>query len=826
MFESDREEREWLDEELRRVPTPEGLLRRIKAIGAVEDAQIDAVVREAVTVPGGLLAQLKAIPQDEAIDRHLREVDVPDSLVESLRMIADKSESVTSSAFSGRDTLLDMAPRTVSIASQFQTSDRASGVRNSTNWSRQILDHPLISASVAACLLIAVGLSAWFGLASWNPFGGPAESTVADSQPADPESVASLNAQSIAKSNRRENQSPTVPEQETNPHSPVIVLDEGSTDVPMAERMLVDSNSNDRGGAPGTVSRPDGGNSLAEETQSPSVIASDQPDGALDFTPFGAPEERIARRQSLNNPPFAPEEVRPPLERIIGFGGTQHVPAIETVRGLIPRGVGPPFVKDFDQVRLLHDGVHPFVSPTAHRDLAQIHVPLSLDTHSYQLLKEYLANGRLPSPDDIRPEDFLAAIDFEYPQPGFAQAGQGELALGKIGLTAAAGPSSFGDNEMQLLQIGVQTSDEIPRKLPPAELVIAVDVTPGIAGKRRLAILRQALTQFHDWFARGDRVTLIPLTADATALSDRAGREDRAAWTDAVSELATRASADLPAGLGVADRLATRADSYAWRRNVVLVLGSLDEYTPAELDTFESVIKRSVGKRVRWDVIGIDAAPPALSNKDAGAGIRTHSPHERLARAGQGSLHETLDGPEVLSALTEILTGSSSLVAKKTRLTVHFEPSTVARYRLIGHEALQTTLQKPGKLEIELRTGQAATALFELELQLNGGDNVAQAELTWVDAETGEEKRLVQRISRLQFATTTFESPLSLQMAAMVAEAAEILRGSPFANSHRQALADVLSEAQSVSPRVRSNRSFTEFLAVIQQANQRRVGSR
>ena len=77
-----------------------------------------------------------------------------------------------------------------------------------------------------------------------------------------------------------------------------------------------------------------------------------------------------------------------------------------------------------------------------------------------------------------------------------------------------------------------------------------------------------------------------------------------------------------------------------------------------------------------------------------------------------------------------------------------------------------------------MRADQAATALFELWLQPTGGDDVATAEVEWQDPQTGQMHKISQRISRVQFAKSFAESPLSLQAAAVAAEAAETLRGS------------------------------------------------
>ena len=768
MYESDFDEHEWLDEELRRIPTPEGLIQRLKLIGDVEDAQIDMVVREAVMVPEGLTQRLKSIPGDEKLDRQLRDVEVPASLAASLRAVTENhvvtethtvtETSPTAVVISESET--ESAQSTATRLRSSASTQDSSKVRSGSWWSR-IRKHPDTPFTAAAGLLIAVGLWAFLGGGLTGGDEEPSAEQVAESRP---------------KVIRR------------NDHNPPKNLRAPSTDPNEAEAVVSNPQN-----------KPE--KSETPRNENPFGLAIESKEG-----------ENASNGLTATDPlPEGGRDLPTTLDQIVAFGGANRTPRVETVRGLGPLGFAPPSVKEFDRIRFLREGVHPFVSPKDHPDLEKTLVPLRLDTYSFDLLRDYLAQGRMPATEDIRPEDFLAAVDYDFPRPAFDK---------KVGLIAAGGPSPFRSDRLQLLQLGVQTSDLAQRKLPPSELVIAVDVTPGIAGQRRLETVRRALTLFYDWFERGDRITVVPLTTKTRTLIDRAGEGNESTWREALKRLNTHTSSDLAGGFANAAALVSREDSHVWRRNVVAVLGDLDDYSADELQALEAVVKASAAQRVHWDVVRMDNLPSVTDDES-----KSKTAFQRLALSGGGVVHSAQDSQGVLSALTEILTGSSRLVAKQARLSVRFNPEVVARYRLIGHEASQVTLQSPGKLEIDLHTGQSATALFELQLRPTGGSEVAQAELSWNDAETGEAARLTQRISRVQFAISKYESPLSLQMAAIISEAAEVLRGSPFAESHRQALRDVLAESEHVSTRLRSNQSFVEFLTVIQQAHQRRVGA-
>jgi hypothetical protein len=118
------------------------------------------------------------------------------------------------------------------------------------------------------------------------------------------------------------------------------------------------------------------------------------------------------------------------------------------------------------------------------------------------------------------------------------------------------------------------------------------------------------------------------------------------------------------------------------------------------------------------------------------------------------------------------------VAAEDTLLSVQFNPEVVAAYRLVGHEASSLALLSPPELPATLRAGQTTGVLLEVWLRPGSADLVGWAELQWRDPRSGELDHRRQRISRLQFAASFDEAPLSLQGAAVAAETAELLRGS------------------------------------------------
>ncbi len=80
--------------------------------------------------------------------------------------------------------------------------------------------------------------------------------------------------------------------------------------------------------------------------------------------------------------------------------------------------------------------------------------------------------------------------------------------------------------------------------------------------------------------------------------------------------------------------------------------------------------------------------------------------------------------------------------------------------------------------EIDLRSGETATALFELTLKPGPKNKVAVVACDWRRPDYGKHESLQKQALRDQFAPTFAAAPQSLQMAAVAALAAESLRGS------------------------------------------------
>ena len=519
----------------------------------------------------------------------------------------------------------------------------------------------------------------------------------------------------------------------------------------------------------------------------------------LEFTPF------TDEKPSAANTLAARYELRKLADRYGGVFGADatfdRLPDLAAISGLTPRGLTPPRARGYDLLFAMSKGTHPFVSlkEKENSELQGCAVPLVVRTESYDLARRYVANGTLPAKDLIHVEEFLAAQEYRFLPPE----------KGPLAIRTAAGISPFGTPGSSLLQVGVQAGGPARRDDQPLHMTLALDVSASMRHGGRWDMVRRAVSQWVGELGANDSLSVIVFRNDAELVIDEAGKKEAEAIRRELLAVVPRGSTSLGNGLLAAYAVAQHAKAVPpdAPRHVVLVTDGLADITSDVAERLQRMIADFVRSGVTLDVVDLIAEQ------------RGNALWQSLARTGGGRLQGVSDAEEIASSLRAVLQHSNGEpLAKDVNLKVTFQAKAVESYRLLGHDPQLNPGWSAASVPVELRAGEAATGLFELRLRPDGGEDVARAELTWLDPQTGKPQRLTQRIGRLQFLNSFRESPLPLQMAAFVAETAEILRESPFAPSGSHSLARVLTAAAQANPLLRERPGFLEWQNFIQQA--------
>ncbi len=527
------------------------------------------------------------------------------------------------------------------------------------------------------------------------------------------------------------------------------------------------------------------------------------------------PGSRLANQSPLGFPPGS-ESVEE----------DERYPEPEIVPWEVIRGIAPPKAAGFDLPFLIRNGVHPMVpvDPRFRADpgLRFCQVPLRSESFSYEQYRRMLGLDRpeLPEPRDVRVEDFLAAIDYGWEAPREKDGKQEGLRLVVHGApspfknsgNAANTAARSGSKMVQLppfpgmIQVGVKAREEVEGWRQACRLTVLVDRSRSMRRGGRMEMTRQALGELAGRMGPADRLSLVAFDREASVLLEDAAVQDAVGRTNAglaIAALTAGSSTNLAAGFRAAYAVAANYPRHDRLEHRVVLITDGADVSEATLGELESRLASAANSGIVLSVI------------DLGEGAWVSAPLLRLAEAGRGRAVRASSSEQIRWALCEAMSGRSQLVASKVQLRVEFNPDSIESYRLIGHEASDLGRREGAALEVDLRAGQSATALFEIRPRRTDGP-IATIELRWRDA-YGAEQRQVQTLVGAEFSPRFEDAPVALQRAAIAAEAAEILRDSPFVEKG-MTLAKLADFAARVRRESTGDVSFQRFVELLDRA--------
>lgn len=376
----------------------------------------------------------------------------------------------------------------------------------------------------------------------------------------------------------------------------------------------------------------------------------------------------------------------------------------------VPRSSG------YDLLFELSHGEPPFVDPRSDGLRTDV-PPLTVQTESFDRWVAAEPRGRR-----LRTEHVLAAI---APPP--------------VGQASAAGPVTVAMHAVRSLR----NSNGRP------SLIVEVAATAGgfadrdehwsginativldrAAGGEPLAWrwACRAVAAVADRMHPDDRVTLVVAgPVPRIAARDAAGPELARIAAD-LADLSPSESSDLDAALAVA-RKASARDT----RTVVVVQDDVGDASGGET-------RSALG---RWQERAAGGAESSWSSEalpdfvviDAAAEFEPSRPAVAFGRTAA-------DAVAIRRALLARVFGRDTLVAGRGRLTVDFDPATVAAYRLIGHhQSAVESLSAGAPATIDLHVGETARVVYEV-VPRSSADVKAAAVFQWASADGSRDAR-------------------------------------------------------------------------------------
>ena len=526
-------------------------------------------------------------------------------------------------------------------------------------------------------------------------------------------------------------------------------------------------------------------------------------------------ESVIKSTAPLQNPntPNIPTANGIMFQRPPGLAMVQQVGGVRN-QGVKNRGLGgvkvakqnpqilmPPNGAAYDDVFFKGAGTNPFIDT---EDDAFSTFSMDVDTASYAVMRRYLRDGYLPPPEAIRVEEFVNAFDYNYTPP----------ADEAFAVHLEGAPSKFGEGKrLQLLRIGIQGRVIPDTDRKDAILTFVIDVSGSMGQENRLGLVKQALTLLVEQLRPSDKVGIVVYGTNARVVLPHTGIVNREHILTAIRTLMSEGATNAEAGLRMGYKLALQNSKPDCINRVILCSDGVANVGQTGSDTILKEIRTYVKEGVTLTTVGF------------GMGNYNDILMEQLANNGNGSYAYVDTLNEAKRIFVENLTGTLQVIAKDAKIQVEFNPETVSRFRLLGyenrrlaHEDFRNDTVDAG----EVGAGHSVTALYEIKLHKNAVGKLATVSIRHEDPDTGHVTEVNESITTDTLKGTFEETTRTFQLAASVAEFAEILRGSFWAQessleSVQETLAGILPHIDAKTPEHRARNE--ELLSLIHETH-------
>ena len=460
---------------------------------------------------------------------------------------------------------------------------------------------------------------------------------------------------------------------------------------------------------------------------------------------------------------------------------TMAVPAVAPSGGVTAEAMSvlawpePPVPGPLDDNVFVDAGDSRFVPTAADREST---FALDVDTGSFHVAGGFLAEGYRPEPDSIRPEEWINA--FDYGDPPATGAG---LALGVEGAFLVDA-----EPDVATVRIGVSTRELDPIERPSANITFVVDTSGSMDIRDRLGLVQSSLALLVRTLRPDDTIAIVTYGSDASSLLAPTPVAQWRTIVAAIDSLAPDGSTNMEAGLLLGYQQARRSFDPDDVNVVVLASDGVANQGVTDPEVLTEQITQAGDAGIHLVTVGY--------------GMGNYNDHlmEQLADRGDGFYSYIDDFAEAERLFVDELTPTLTVVAEQAKVQVVFDPDVVTDYRLIGYEnrMLDDAQFVDDTVDAgELGAGHQVSAVYELRLDdgVVPGDVAGTVALRWEDPDTGAAHQLDRDVA---VPGAGAASP-SLRLAALVAGAAEVLKGNSVVVDRGVDLATLAAAARSLA---------------------------
>jgi Ca-activated chloride channel family protein len=405
-------------------------------------------------------------------------------------------------------------------------------------------------------------------------------------------------------------------------------------------------------------------------------------------------------------------------------------------------------------------GTNPFVDT---EDDPQSTFGIDVDTASYTMARSYLRRGDLPPADAIRVEEFVNFFDYGDRAPSRRD----------FAVVAEGAPSPFASTaRTYLLRFALQGREVSDRQRNAAVLTFVVDVSGSMNRENRLGLVQRALGLLVDQLDEGDAIGLVVYGSRGQVILEPTSDHRRV--MAAIRSLRLGGSTNAEEGLVFGYQTARRFFRPGAINRVILCSDGVANVGRTGPNSILARIAREADAGIELTTVGF------------GMGNYNDVLMEQLADKGDGNYAYVDDIEEARRVFVENLTGTLQTIAGDAKVQVEFDPQIVQSYRLLGYEnrdIADRDFRNDAVDAGEIGAGHQVTALYEVKMRDGAPKRgkVATLRLRYHSKRSGKVVEDAVDLHSSDLVSRWSGASRGLQLAAVAAEFAEVLRGSYWA---------------------------------------------
>jgi Ca-activated chloride channel family protein len=423
---------------------------------------------------------------------------------------------------------------------------------------------------------------------------------------------------------------------------------------------------------------------------------------------------------------------------------------------------------------------------------------LDVDTGSYTVMRNYLNDGNLPPADSVRVEEYINYFEQGYPIPSEHQA---------FGVYVDGGPSPFTQSERyDMLRVGIQGYEVRDEDRKDANLVFVIDVSGSMDMDNRLGLVKRSLELLVERLRSDDTVSIVVYGTEARVVLEPTRGSKKGRILEAIDSLQPEGVTNAEAGIRLGYRMAMQDFKPDGINRVILCSDGVANMGQTESDAILSEVRGHVQEGVLMTTVGF------------GMDNYNDTLMEQLADNGNGFYAYVDDIGEAERLFIDNLTSTLQTIALDAKVQVDFNPEVVMRYRLVGYEnrAVADDDFRDNSVDAgEIGAGHTVTALYEVKLYPEAYGRVATVLMRWEDPDTHQVTEISKDFDARQMAFDFRETDPYFQRAVIVAEYAEILKESYWAED--SSMNDVYREAERINEYLYHDEVMGEFVDLVRQ---------